>query len=67
MPTADAKLADIARRLAVAILCAARHRDLESKRDVAIIQRELIRAFREEQGRYSEYPHSVLQSSGKQQ
>ena len=62
MPTSDAKLADIARRLAVAMLCAARHRDPKSKRDVAIIQRELIAAFREGQ---KSYPHSVLQSAGK--
>jgi hypothetical protein len=49
MPTADAKLADIARRLAVAMLCAAKHRDPKSKRDVDMIKQELIAAFREGQ------------------
>jgi hypothetical protein len=63
MPTSDAKLADIARRLAVAMLCAARHRDPRSKQDVALIQRELLAAYREGQ---KSYPRPVLQSSGKQ-
>jgi hypothetical protein len=64
MPTTDAKLADIARRLAVAILCAGKHHDPKSKRDVTILQRELIAAFREGQ---KSYPRPVLQSAGKQQ